>query len=104
MLIVAELLQEALAPDNATVNGLTASGMAALFAEAWFPSLTPGYGAAGQCWHSVCTVTSNGASYAQTYSSKLTLFPAWMPPGQEQQYIGGTVSVMFCCVSISILA
>lgn len=50
-LIAAELLQEALSLDNAAVNGLTASGLAALFAEAWFPSLTPGYGAAGQSWH-----------------------------------------------------
>ena len=44
----AELLQEALSTDNAAANGLTSSGLAALFAEAWFPSLTPGYGAAGQ--------------------------------------------------------
>ena len=44
----AELLQEALAAsDNSATNGLTVSGLAALFAEAWFPSLTPGYGAAG---------------------------------------------------------
>ncbi len=45
----AELLQEALAQGNSAANGLTTSGLAALFAEAWFPSLTPGYGAAGWC-------------------------------------------------------
>ena len=48
LLVYAELLQEALLAENAAGNGLTASGLAALFAEAWFPSLTPGYGAAGQ--------------------------------------------------------
>ena len=58
----AELLQEALAQDNAAVNGLTTSGLAALFAEAWFPSLTPGYGAAGPCWHYVCIVASTPAT------------------------------------------
>lgn len=50
----AELLQEALSTDIAAANGLTSSGLAALFAEAWFPSLTPGYGAAGQCCCTVC--------------------------------------------------
>jgi len=44
----AELLQEALAQDNSAANGLTSAGLAALFAESWFPGLTPGYGAAGQ--------------------------------------------------------
>ncbi len=43
----AELLQEALAQDNSADNGLTSAGLAALFAESWFPGLTPGYGAAG---------------------------------------------------------
>ena len=43
----AELLQEALAQDNSAANGLTSAGLAALFAESWFPGLTPGYGAAG---------------------------------------------------------
>ncbi len=44
----AELLQEALGQDNSAANGLTSAGLAALFAESWFPGLTPGYGAAGQ--------------------------------------------------------
>ncbi|KAL0027397.1 hypothetical protein WJX79_008379 [Trebouxia sp. C0005] len=45
---ISELLQEALAQDNSAANGLTSAGLAALFAESWFPGLTPGYGAAGQ--------------------------------------------------------
>ncbi|DBA87288.1 hypothetical protein WJX77_005794 [Trebouxia sp. C0004] len=45
---ISELLQEALAQDNSAANGLTLAGLAALFAESWFPGLTPGYGAAGQ--------------------------------------------------------
>ncbi len=43
----AELLQEALTQDNSAANGLTSAGLAALFAESWFPGLTPGYGAGG---------------------------------------------------------
>ena len=33
--------------DNSAANTLTSAGLAALFAESWFPSATPGYGAAG---------------------------------------------------------
>ena len=43
----AGLLQDALAPEVTSANTLTASGLAALFAEVWFPSLAPGFGAAG---------------------------------------------------------
>lgn len=50
----AELLQEALGQDNSAANGLTSAGLAALFAESWFPGLTPGYGAAGYSPVSLC--------------------------------------------------
>lgn len=45
---ISELLQEVLSEDNSAANTLTSAGLAALFAESWFPSATPGYGAAGQ--------------------------------------------------------
>ena len=63
---VAELLQEALSSENSAANGLTASGLAALFAEAWFPSLTPGYGAAGQLLQRFITCIPAGCRFCQT--------------------------------------
>lgn len=54
----AGLLQDALAPEVTAANTLTASGLAALFAEVWFPTLTSGFGAAGKACNRFLTLSS----------------------------------------------
>ena len=78
VLLAAELLQEALSTNIAAANGLTSSGLAALFAEAWFPSLTPGYGAAGQpFWQNKFTHVSSHKLHMLTHWQVLAVL-GWM--------------------------